>query len=37
MTQTQLRIFDTCLLKEIEKSLDLGEFRQIFMYFGLSL
>ena len=35
MKQTQLRIFDNCLLKEID--LDLGDFSKISLYFGLSL
>ena len=37
MKQTQLRIFDHCLLKEIDNSLDLGDFSKISLYFGLSI
>ena len=28
--------FDHCLLKQIANSLDLGDFRQLILYFGLS-
>jgi len=37
MKHKQLRIFDNCLLKEIDHSLDLGDFSKISLYFGLSI